>query len=142
MSPEPTFGTAVIGQTEKTLNAILDRQLAGTGVTEPQWVVLTLAVVGGGSVGRGQLVSRVTGALKISPAAANERISELGTAGLLDLSGNSTVAVTDVGRQLHTRTRAAVTEITDWLWGDLPPEDLEAAARVLTTVLERANAEL
>ena len=36
MSTTPAFGTQLIGQTEKTLNAILDRQLAGTGVTEPQ----------------------------------------------------------------------------------------------------------
>jgi hypothetical protein len=32
----PAFGTQVIGQTEKALNAILERQLAGTGLTEPQ----------------------------------------------------------------------------------------------------------
>ena len=30
------FGTQIIGRTEKALNAILDRQLAGTGITEPQ----------------------------------------------------------------------------------------------------------
>jgi hypothetical protein len=28
------------------------------------------------------------------------------------------------------------------MWGDLPDQDLAAAGRVLTTVLERANAEL
>jgi hypothetical protein len=43
----PTFGAQVLGQTEKALNAILARQLAGTGLTEPQWVTLTLTVVSG-----------------------------------------------------------------------------------------------
>jgi hypothetical protein len=41
----PAFGTPIIGQTEKALNAILARQLAGTGITEPQWV--TLVIVNG-----------------------------------------------------------------------------------------------
>lgn len=41
MSTEQTFGTRLIGQTEKALNAILNRELEGTGVTEPQWVTLS-----------------------------------------------------------------------------------------------------
>ena len=36
MSTTPTFGPPLIGQTENALNAILDRQLAGTAMTEPQ----------------------------------------------------------------------------------------------------------
>ena len=35
MSTYPTLSPRVIGQAEKTMNAILDRQLAGTGLTEP-----------------------------------------------------------------------------------------------------------
>jgi len=58
-----------------------------------------------------------------------------------DVDG-STVRVTDAGRQLHARIRSVVVEITDRMWGDLPAEDLAAAGRVLTIVLERANAEL
>ncbi len=38
MSTTPAFGTQIIGQTEKALNALLDQQLPGTGLTEPQWV--------------------------------------------------------------------------------------------------------
>jgi hypothetical protein len=37
MSTSPTFCTPLIGQTEKAPNAILDRQLAGSGMTERQW---------------------------------------------------------------------------------------------------------
>ncbi len=44
MSTTPAFSTQLIGQTEKTLNAILGRLLAPTGLTEPQWVTLTVAV--------------------------------------------------------------------------------------------------
>jgi hypothetical protein len=66
MSTSPTFSTQLIGQTEKALNAILDHQLAGPGLTEPQWVTLTIAVMSGGTIDRTAFTSRVADALKIS----------------------------------------------------------------------------
>ncbi len=144
MSTPPTFGTQVIGQAEKALNAILDRQLAGTGLTEPQWVTLTIAVTSDGSVQRAPFLSRVAGVLKISCAEAQARMDELAAAQLLQMpdADGSPVSVTDAGRQLHGRIRTAVGEITQRLWGDLPADDLATAGRVLGIVLERANAEL
>jgi hypothetical protein len=144
MSTTPTFGTQVIGQTEKALGAILDRQLAGTGLTEPQWVTLTLTAVSGGTVDRDQLVGRLAGVLKVSEAAAQARITELAAVELLQVpdGDGAPVKITDAGQQLHGRIRGAVTEITERLWGDLPAEDLATAGRVLSTVLARANAEL
>jgi DNA-binding MarR family transcriptional regulator len=139
-SSTPTFGTQVIGQTEKALNAILARQLAGTGLTEPQWVTLTLTVVSGGDLGRDQLVGRVADALKVSPAAAQARITELAAAQLLQTGEEGSVKVTEAGQARWSEIRAAVTQITQGLWGDLPAEDLATAGRVLSTVLERANA--
>jgi hypothetical protein len=144
MSTPPTFGTQVVGQTEKALNAILGRQLAGSGLTEPQWVTLTIAVISDGSVQRAPFVSRVAGALKISDAEAQARMDELAAAHLLQMpdADGSPVSVTDAGRQLHGRIRTAVGEITQRLWGDLPADDLATAGRVLGIVLERANEEL
>jgi DNA-binding MarR family transcriptional regulator len=141
MSTASTFSTQLIGQTEKTLNAILGRLLAGTGLSEPQWVTLTVAVTGGGSIERRAFVSRIAGSLKISEAEAQARIDELGAKQLFDVD-DSAVTVTDAGKQLQGRIRGAVGEITGRLWGELPDEDLAAAGRVLTTVLERASAEL
>ena len=144
MSAALPFGTQLIGQTEKTLNAILDRQLAGTSVTEPQWVTLTLVVMAGGSIDHAQLAERVAGALKTPEKAAEERIAELTAAGLLEstVDGGPRVSVTEAGRSLHTGIRTRVTEITERLWGDLPAEQVETAAHLLNVVLERANAEL
>jgi hypothetical protein len=143
MSTTPTFGTQVLGQTEKALNAILDRHLAGSGVSEPQWIVLTLTVTGGGSVERAQLLARVTGALKLGDDEAESLIAGLAENGLLDAPAEApTVTATEAGRQLHARIRTAVSEITARMWGDLPAEDLETTGRVLSTILERANAEL
>jgi len=144
MSTTPTFSTQLIGRTEKTLNAILDRLLGGTGLTEPQWVTLSIAVMSGGTIDVAAFVNRVSDALRINGAEARARIDELAAAQLFEMSDvdGSTVRVTDAGRQLHARIRSVVVEITDRMWGDLPAEDLAAAARVLTIVLERANAEL
>jgi hypothetical protein len=142
MSTDPTFGTPLIGQTEKALNAILDRELTGTGLTEPQWVTLTIAVMIGGTVDGAALDSRVAGALKLSDAQARARVDELAASGLLEANTDQSVSVTETGSRLQGRIRATVTEITQRLWGDLPADDLLAAGRVLATVLERANTEL
>jgi hypothetical protein len=153
----PSFSPQILGQTEKALNAILDRELAGTGVTEPQWVTLTLAVMSGGTVERSRLVARVADAIKLDPAETEALIAALASAGLLhagdtvmatdaggglDHGAGDIVTVTDAGARLHQDIRTAVTEITGRLWGDLPPEDLATAGDVLRVVLERANAEL
>jgi hypothetical protein len=135
------LSTQVIGQTEKALNAILKRELAGSGVSEPQWVTLTLAVVSGGSIDRDELTRRVAGSLKLADGEVRELIAELDGAGLLS-EASQAVTVTEAGAQLHARVRAAVGEITARLWGDLPADELQTAGRVLSTVLERANSEL
>jgi hypothetical protein len=140
----PAFGAQILGQTEKALNAILDRQLAGTGLTEPDWITLTLTAASGGTLGRDQLESRVAGALKVSPAMAQARIAGLADAQLLQTGGGDEpqVTLTDAGQRLHGQIRGAVTEITERMWGDLPAGDLVTAGRVLSVVLARANAEL
>lgn len=144
MATTPAFGPPLIGRTEKALNAILDSQLAGTGMTEPQWVTLTFTVASGGSADRGQLIGRVVAALKVRDAEAESLIAELAAAQLLQASDGdaSRLEVTDAGRRLHGRVRVQVSEITERLWADLPAEDLATAGRVLSTVLARANAEL
>ena len=144
MSPTPEFGTQLIGQTENALGTLLDRELAGSGMNRPQWITLTVAVMSGGTLDRSALVGRVAGALKISGADTGARIDELVAAGLLQLTqrDGSAVSVTEAGSHAHDHIRAAVTEITQRLWGDRPADDLAIAGRVLGTVLERANAEL
>ena len=144
MSVTPTFTPQLLGQTEKALNAILSKQLAGPGLTEPQWVTLTLTAMGGGSLDRDELIGRVAGALKVGDAEVQERIDELIGGGLLEASGTELplIMITDAGRELHSRIRSTVTEITERMWGDLPTDELESAARVLSTVLQRADREL
>ena len=99
------FGPQLIGETEKTLNAFLGRLLAGTGVTEPQWVILSVAITGGGSVTPQQAAF----ALKITEPQAQDQLHQLTAAGYLT-DGTS---VTRRARDLFTRVRAATHEITE-----------------------------
>ena len=144
MSTTPTFTPAVLGQTEKALNALLDRELVGTGLTEHRWITLSLTVTNGGVVDRDQLTGQVAGGLKVGEAEARSLIAELAAARLVQAPDGegSVVKLTDSGQLLHEQIRAAVIPITERMWGDLPAEDLATAARVLGSILERANAEL
>ncbi len=143
MSTYPSFSTRVIGQTEKTLNAILDRQLAGTGLTETQWVILTLAVTGGTTFERDHFARQVADALKTGEAEAQQHIAGMLAAHWLQAASEGTpLTVTDTAKQLHSRIRTTIAEITQRLWGDLPAEDLATAGRVLSIITERASAEL
>lgn len=135
----PAFSTQVIGQTEKALNALLDRLLAGTGLTEPQWVTLTLTVVSEGTLPADALAERVAHSLKADQATVHRLLAELTAAGLVRTTQDGVVEPTEHGKSEWTRVRAAITDVTGRLWGDLPPEDLATAGRVLDTVLSRAN---
>jgi DNA-binding MarR family transcriptional regulator len=137
------FGTQLIGQTEKTMNAILDRLLAGR-VSEPEWVALVLIAGSGGSADRAQVTARAAHALKQDQEAAAARIGQLAEKGLVR-SGpepGSRVALTEAGQRLMAGMRTQVAEVTGRLWGDLPAADLDVAGRVLRTVLARAEAEV
>lgn len=144
MSTDLAFGTQLIGQAESALGAILDRELTGTGLTQPRWVILTLAVLNDGTIEHHELVGRAVRVLKTSQDEAEAQIANLADAELVEASAEDAVRVrvTDAGQRLHSRIRLALAEITQRLWGDLPADDLSTAGRVLGTVLERANAEL
>jgi hypothetical protein len=140
----PTFSARLLGQTEKAANAILDRQLAGTGLTEPQWVTLSLIAAADGPVDGDELTALLAGVLKVSDAEARALITKLAGAQLLQAAGadGSLATLTNVGERLYGKIRADLSRITERLWGDLPTDDLATAGRVLGIVLERANAEL
>jgi DNA-binding MarR family transcriptional regulator len=135
------FSPALIGQVEKSLNAFLQRQLARPGLTETQWVTLSLTIMSGASLDHEQLVTRVAGALKTGDAAAEAEVSALDAMGLIAADASGIVDVTDPGRAIFDTVRSASGQYTQRLWGDIAAEDLEAAGRVLSTILARANAE-
>jgi hypothetical protein len=126
------FGPQLIGETEKTLNALLRRFLEGTGLTEPQWVTLRLAELLDDRVDTDGLVAAVADRAHLPDAA--ELVGELTDRGLLD-GGRLTPA----GRELTTAVQTTITTQTAPIWDNLPTDDVAATTRVLNQVLTRAR---
>jgi hypothetical protein len=141
MSATTTLSPQVIGQAERAHQPLMDRILARSGTTFPQWVALGTVAAGGGDVSRDEVRSRLTGAIKISDAAAAEALAGLTTAGLLHVQpdNGSRVGLTAPGRERYREIRAAVDQVTDRLYGSIPPSDLATAGRVLALITARAN---
>jgi len=129
------FGPQLIGETEKTLNALLDRHLSDTGLTEPQWVTLRLADQLDGSVDAEGLVDAVRDRAHF--ADADDLVGTLARRGLLD-HGH----LTPEGRGLLTRLQAALAVDTAPIFDDLPPDDVAGATRALEEVVRRARVRL
>jgi len=129
------FGPQLIGETEKTLNALLLRHLDGTGLTEPQWVTLRLAGMLDGSVDTHGLAAAV--ADRAHFADADQLVSTLAARVLLD-DGR----LTSAGRELVAEVQATTAAATAPIWDGLPSDDVAAATRVLNDVLVRAHAAL
>jgi hypothetical protein len=129
------FGPQLIGETEKTLNALLLRHLDGTGLTEPQWVTLRLSDQFDGTVDTDGLFA-VVGDRAHFPD-ADRLVAALTGRGLL-IDGRPTVA----GREVLTAVQAAVATDTAAIFGGLASDDVAAATRVLNEVVGRARVAL
>jgi DNA-binding MarR family transcriptional regulator len=138
-----TLNPQLLGQAEAAHRALLDRILAGTGNTYPQWVALSISAAAGEAIDRRTLADRIAGALKLDDTAVQEAIAALSAAGLLEEPGNpSQVQLTDAGKELHRHVRGEIDEVIAPLYSDIPAEDLATAGRVLSEITQRANAEL
>lgn len=129
-----TFGPQLIGQTEKTLNDLLHHALAGTGLSEREWVTLRLAHLLEGAVAdEAGLVAAVLDRARFPDAAA--LVAGLAKRGVLR-DGRPSEAGHDLVATVTTRTA----ELAGPVWDGLDPADVSVAERVLNTVLERARA--
>lgn len=125
------FGPQLIGETEKTLNALLHRFLEESRLTEPQWVTLRVARLLDGRVDEGRL------------AAAADRAHFTDAADLVrDLTSRGLLAdgrLTSTGREVTAAIQARITTDTAPIWDDLAADDIAATARVLNEVVDRAR---
>lgn len=124
-----TFGPQLIGQTEKTLQALLRRALADTGLDERLWVALRLADQPDGTT----LRVRLTDLAQFDDA--DRLISTLERRQLV-----ADDALTVHGRRVLEQVLARSAKLSGPIWADL--EDADAAARALNEVLTRARAVL
>lgn len=126
------FGPQLIGEAEKTLNALLHRFLEGTGLTEPQWVTLRLADSLDGGAGPHGLAAAIADRAQFRDA--DGLVRELTERGLL-----ANGQLTSAGRRLTTTIQSTITTHTAAIWADLPAADVAAATRVLNEVVSRAR---
>ncbi|SIM71778.1 hypothetical protein [Micromonospora cremea] len=147
MSTAPTLNGQVVGQAHYATRALLERAVAPLGVTFGQ--ALTLNVLAAGAIERTGLVHRITSTLKVDEPAAHTLITQLVDADLAQVddrtptgAGQPRVWLTDTGHTVQGRISDAVAGITARLYADIPADETSTAARVLTLVTQRANAEL
>jgi hypothetical protein len=126
------FGPRLIGETEKTLNALLRNFLAGSDLTEPQWVTLQLAVELDGSVDAPGLADAVAERAHFDNSV--DLVDTLGGRSLLD-DGRPTRAGLDLVAGIRERIALEAGPI----WQALPPDDVAIAERVLNEVVARAR---
>ena len=131
------FGPQLIGETEKTLNALLRRFLEGTALTEPHWVTLRLAALLDGTVDADGLAAAAVDRAQFSFPDAADLVSDLSSRDLLEDG-----LLTSAGRSLIATVQTRITAETAPIWGDLPDDDVAAATRVLNEVVARAHAVL
>lgn len=143
MSSTPLNGQ-VIGLAHYATRAVLERELGRLGVSFHQSLALNAAAAEGGVAARAHLVERMTGALKVDEVAVRATLDELTAAGLVrELPADgSGLALTDAGRALQHQIGETVAGITARLYADIPAADMTVAARVLTLLKQRADAEL
>jgi DNA-binding MarR family transcriptional regulator len=141
MSPTPPL-TQVIGRTERALTPLMDRVLAGTGGTFPQWVALNFTAADGESIERAQLTARLAGTLQVDAGAADAVIAGLVAERLLQEEPDSVVELSDAGRERYGAIRGAIEQITSSLFAGIAADDEAITRRVLTTIAERADTEL
>jgi DNA-binding MarR family transcriptional regulator len=138
-----TLTPQIVGQAEKAHKPFLDVILGRTATTMNQWVALKVTATSGGAADRRQLQESIAGALRIDDAMALAAITELTTAGLLtDRPGETAhLEFTAAGRERYEQIDGAVREVLGRAYSDIPAEDLETAAWVLTVITNRLNTE-
>lgn len=139
--PTPPVGGQVVGLAHYASRAALEAALARIGSSFNQSVALRAVSDQGGTVERDRLMERLTGTLKIEESVAEETVTEMTALKLLTETDTSLV-LTEHGREVFEEIRTAGNEIAARLYAGIPAEDLATVGRVLTLVTERANAEL
>jgi hypothetical protein len=138
--PDLPFGAQLIGRTEKTLGALLDRILTDSGLSEAEYVAMRICSELIGSQ-RAEVEAQLAAVFRRGDDHASALLDRLASAEVIDCDALRPLQLTATGLALRDRIARETDMITERLWGDLPAGDLAVAARVLSTVLRRAALE-
>ncbi len=95
-----------------------------------------------GPVTEADLITFVTGGLRVSDERARRHLAELLEAGLLTSAAANVVDLSDAGRELWTRVSAEIRPVTEYLFEGFSDDEKTTVAMVLNRVAERADAAL
>lgn len=130
--------TRSIGSAERALRALLEHELARERLSFVQWTALVFTSTT--PLSAQQIAQRqLAGHVVASEAEAHDAVARLVALGALTSSADGSVHHSERGRELYERLSLAVDRITNTLYGDLSPVDLEATHRTLSEVAARAN---
>ncbi|MDX3638801.1 MarR family winged helix-turn-helix transcriptional regulator [Streptomyces sp. MB09-02B] len=140
----PVLNSRVIGLAHYAARAVLEKVLAGHGLTFQQSVALRVVAVADGPVDREGVVDQVVDSLKVEKADIRSVVEELVAARLVeaDPARPSRLRITDAGRDAYSGSTAEVAPVSARIYAGIPDEELAAAGRALTLITERADAEL
>ncbi|MBM0203624.1 winged helix-turn-helix transcriptional regulator [Micromonospora sp. STR1s_5] len=143
MSTVPTLNGQVIGQAHYATRALLERASAPLGVEFNQ--LLALNVLANGPVESAHLTHRITSTTKVDEQEVQRVLATLVDANLAQADHDADaprLRLTDAGHAVQARIADAVADISVRLYADIPTDEASAAARALTLITQRANAEL
>ncbi|MEW2147136.1 hypothetical protein AB0869_30420 [Micromonospora vinacea] len=143
MSTVPTLNGQVIGHAHYATRALLERATAPLGVEFNQ--LLALNVLANGPTEPAPLTQRITSTLKVDEQEVRRVLASLVDANLAQVDHDADtprLRLTDAGQAVQARIADAVADLSARLYADIPADEASAAARALTLVTQRANAEL
>ncbi|MYW65599.1 hypothetical protein GTY65_16260 [Streptomyces sp. SID8379] len=140
----PLLNGQIIGQALYATRAVLAVRLTELGTSFEVSAVLNVLAQHGGSWGRRDIVDRLTFALKVDEAEVVPVVESVLADGLAEpVPGDTaTLRLTEHGRDFQARVAEVAAAIAARLYADIPEVELATAARVLTLLTDRANAEL
>lgn len=126
--------TRFIGEAERTLQALLQRQLEKAGMSFPEWVALT--ILSGDQLTAEGLAQAIAGARVVVPGSEMAVVDDLIRKELVARGQN--LSMTQRGLDVFQPLRDTVRGVTSRLVADVSSDDLAVTRRVLETLNSRA----
>ena len=127
--------TRFIGEAERTLQALLQRQLQKAGVSFPEWVALT--ILSAGPLSADGFTQAIVAARVVPPGKEMSVVNDLVAKEVVAQGHN--FSMTQNGLDLFEPLRDSVRRMTSGLVTDVTNDDLAATRRVLETLTSRAS---
>ena len=137
----PLFGQ-LLGQAHRASSALLDELLARHDTAFDHWVSLNLLAQRGPAIDYDQFRGELARAFQTDEEAVAQLLAQLEAGGLINVArdnGTVSVAMTPRGLAQYAELRESIGNLSAQLLGDVDPDDLAAARRVLEHMRVRAE---